>query len=78
MFVVVLHQLLTLLIFFRFSIEGSGSSMIEMRTGQSVTLPCTIVPPSALQSVRIQWTKNGQSISDSRYVLKSSDDLYTS
>ncbi|XP_017273191.1 papilin [Kryptolebias marmoratus] len=50
----------------RFSIERSSSSMIEMRTGQTVTLPCTIVPPAALQYVRIQWIKDGKTLSDSR------------
>ncbi|TNM96041.1 hypothetical protein fugu_017124 [Takifugu bimaculatus] len=30
-------------------------------------LPCEIVPASALQSVSIQWTKDGQISSDSRY-----------
>lgn len=51
----------------RFSIEQSGSSVLEMRGGQTAKLPCTIVPPSALQSVSIQWTKNGQILSDSRF-----------
>ncbi|XP_073340080.1 papilin [Pagrus major] len=51
----------------RFSIERSGSSSVEMRSGQTARLPCRIVPPSALQSVNIQWTKDGQPVSDSRY-----------
>ncbi|CAG5866808.1 unnamed protein product [Menidia menidia] len=52
--------------FQRFSIERSGSSVMEMRSGQTARLPCTIVPPSALPSVSIQWTKDGQPLSDSR------------
>eukprot|EP00066_Takifugu_rubripes_P028861 XP_011618127.1 PREDICTED: papilin [Takifugu rubripes] len=51
----------------RFSIERSGSSLLEMRSGQTARLPCEIVPASALQSVSIQWTKDGQISSDSRY-----------
>ncbi|XP_047467464.1 papilin isoform X2 [Mugil cephalus] len=59
----------------RFSIERSGSSLVEMRAGQTVRLPCTIVPPSALQSVVIQWTKDGQSLSDSRFTKHSDGTL---
>uniref|UniRef100_A0A665W5F7 Papilin a, proteoglycan-like sulfated glycoprotein n=1 Tax=Echeneis naucrates TaxID=173247 RepID=A0A665W5F7_ECHNA len=51
----------------RFNIDRSSSSFLEIRAGQSVRLPCTIVPPSALQSVTIQWTKDGQNLSDSRF-----------
>ncbi|XP_071353953.1 papilin isoform X2 [Trachinotus anak] len=51
----------------RFSIDRSSSSSLEMRAGQTARLPCTIVPPSALQSVTIQWTKDGQTLSDSRF-----------
>ncbi|KAM3594567.1 uncharacterized protein V6R79_009713 [Siganus canaliculatus] len=50
----------------RFSIERSDSSRLEMRSGQTARLPCRIVPPSARQSVHIQWTKDGQVISDGR------------
>lgn len=50
----------------RFSIERSSSSLLEMRSGQTATLPCKILPPSALQSVVIQWTKDGQILGDSR------------
>uniref|UniRef100_M4A409 Papilin n=1 Tax=Xiphophorus maculatus TaxID=8083 RepID=M4A409_XIPMA len=50
----------------RFSIDQSSPSTIEMRTGQAVRLPCTIVPAAALQSVSIQWTKDGKTLSDSR------------
>ncbi|XP_067336510.1 papilin isoform X1 [Channa argus] len=51
----------------RFSIDRSSSSQLEMRTGQTAKLPCTIVPPSARQSVNIHWTKDGQSLSNSRF-----------
>ncbi|KAM9356375.1 LOW QUALITY PROTEIN: papilin-like [Pholidichthys leucotaenia] len=50
----------------RFSIERSGASFMEMRAGQTARLPCTIIPPSAQQFVNIQWTKDGQALSDSR------------
>ncbi|XP_067470420.1 papilin isoform X1 [Thunnus thynnus] len=59
----------------RFSIERSGSSVLEMRGGQTAKLPCTIVPPSALQSVSIQWTKDGQILSDSRFTQHSDGTL---
>ncbi|KAI3367433.1 hypothetical protein L3Q82_026293 [Scortum barcoo] len=58
-----------------FSIERSGSSLVEMRTGQTARLPCRIVPPSAHQSVNIQWTKDGQTLSDSRYTQHSDGTL---
>ncbi|XP_029983154.1 papilin isoform X1 [Sphaeramia orbicularis] len=51
----------------RFNIERSGSSFLEMQSGQTARLPCTIIPRSALQSVNIQWTKDGQIISNSRF-----------
>ncbi|XP_072221273.1 papilin isoform X2 [Leuresthes tenuis] len=50
----------------RFSIERSSSSVLEMRSGQTARMPCTITPPSTLPSVSIQWTKDGQTLSDSR------------
>ncbi|XP_034050965.1 papilin-like [Thalassophryne amazonica] len=50
----------------RFSIERSGSSVVEMRSRQTARLSCTIVPHSALQSVKIEWTKNGHALNDSR------------
>ncbi|XP_044023438.1 papilin [Siniperca chuatsi] len=59
----------------RFSIERSSSSFLEMRAGQTARLPCRIVPPSALQSVNIQWTKNGQTLSDARYTKHSDGTL---
>ncbi|XP_074517013.1 papilin [Sebastes fasciatus] len=59
----------------RFSIERLSSTLLEMRAGQTARLPCTIVPPSALQSVNIQWTKDGQTLSDSRYTKHSDGSL---
>ncbi|XP_069016802.1 papilin [Embiotoca jacksoni] len=59
----------------RFSIERSSSSSVEMRGGQTVRLPCTIVPPSALQSVSIRWTKDGRSLSDPRFTQHSDGTL---
>ncbi|GLD47685.1 papilin, partial [Lates japonicus] len=59
----------------RFSIDRSSSSQLEMRAGQTATLPCTIVPPSALQSVTIQWTKDGQTLSDPRFTQHSDGTL---
>ncbi|KAM6912130.1 papilin [Xenentodon cancila] len=61
--------------FQRFSIERSGSSLVEMRTGQTARLPCMIVPPSALQFVNIQWTKDGRTLRDSRLALHSDGTL---
>nr|XP_033499141.1 papilin [Epinephelus lanceolatus] len=55
----------------RFSIERSSSSLLEMRAGQTARLSCTIVPPSALQSVSIQWTKDGQILSEPRFTQNS-------
>ncbi|XP_036927192.1 papilin [Acanthopagrus latus] len=55
----------------RFSIERSGSSLVEMRSGQTASLPCRILPPSALQAVNIQWTKDGHPVSDARYTQHS-------
>uniref|UniRef100_A0A8P4KNT7 Papilin a, proteoglycan-like sulfated glycoprotein n=1 Tax=Dicentrarchus labrax TaxID=13489 RepID=A0A8P4KNT7_DICLA len=59
----------------RFSIERSSSSLLEMRSGQTARLPCQIVPPSAAQSVNIQWTKDGQTLSNSRYIKHSDGTL---
>ncbi|XP_029937974.1 papilin isoform X2 [Myripristis murdjan] len=59
----------------RFSIERSGSSLLEMRAGHTARLPCTIVPPSALASVNIQWTRDGQTLSDSRFTQHSDGTL---
>ncbi|XP_056151422.1 papilin [Lampris incognitus] len=55
----------------KFSIERSGSSLLEMRAGQTARLPCQIVPPSALLSVNIRWTRDGQSLTDPRFTQHS-------
>uniref|UniRef100_G3NNX0 Papilin a, proteoglycan-like sulfated glycoprotein n=1 Tax=Gasterosteus aculeatus aculeatus TaxID=481459 RepID=G3NNX0_GASAC len=55
----------------RFSIERSGPSSLETRAGQTATLSCTVVPPSALQSVSVQWSKDGHSLSGSRFAQHS-------
>ncbi|XP_075304195.1 papilin isoform X1 [Odontesthes bonariensis] len=59
----------------RFSIERSSSSGMEMRSGQTARMPCTIIPPSALPSLSIQWTKDGQILSDSRVTHQSDGTL---
>lgn len=59
----------------RFSIDRSGSSQLEMRSGQTARLSCTIAPPSALQAVSIQWTKDGQTLSDPRSTQHSDGSL---
>ncbi|KAL6105819.1 papln [Pungitius sinensis] len=55
----------------RFSIERSGPSSLETRAGRTATLSCTIVPPSALQSVSVQWSKDGHSLTGSRFTQHS-------
>ncbi|XP_071768905.2 papilin isoform X1 [Centroberyx gerrardi] len=57
----------------RFSIERSGSSLLEMRAGQTARLPCKIAP--ALPSVNIQWTRDGQTLTDSRFTQHSDGTL---
>ncbi|XP_053702002.1 papilin isoform X2 [Synchiropus splendidus] len=59
----------------RFSIERSGSSSLEMRSGQTARLLCTVLPRAALQFVNIQWTKDGRLISDARIVQQSDGTL---
>ncbi|XP_062253079.1 papilin [Platichthys flesus] len=59
----------------RFTIDRSSPSLLETRAGQTVRLPCTIVPPSALQSVTVQWTKDGRTLTDSRFTQKSDGTL---
>ncbi|XP_020777398.2 papilin [Boleophthalmus pectinirostris] len=51
----------------KFSIDQSGLSLLDLREGQTARLTCTVLPPSALQSVNIQWTKDGHSLMDSRF-----------
>ncbi|XP_047183127.1 papilin isoform X3 [Scophthalmus maximus] len=59
----------------RFSIDRSSPSLLEMRAGQTARLPCVVVPPSALQSVTVQWTKDGQTLSGSRFTQRSDGTL---
>ncbi|KAF0043892.1 hypothetical protein F2P81_003050 [Scophthalmus maximus] len=59
----------------RFSIDRSSPSLLEMRAGQTARLPCVVVPPSALQSVSVQWTKDGQTLSGSRFTQRSDGTL---
>ncbi|KAF6724128.1 Papilin [Oryzias melastigma] len=59
----------------RFSIERSGSSLVEMRKGQTARLPCMIVPPSARHAVHVQWTKDGRTLEDSRATQRSDGSL---
>ncbi|XP_063764063.1 LOW QUALITY PROTEIN: papilin [Eleginops maclovinus] len=51
----------------RFSIDRSGSSLLEKRSGQTALLSCSIAPRSAQQAVSIGWTKDGQTLSDPRF-----------
>ncbi|XP_066531095.1 papilin isoform X2 [Hoplias malabaricus] len=51
----------------RFSIDRSGSALVEARVGQSARLHCTVLPPSATSSVSIQWTKNGAVLNTLRH-----------
>uniref|UniRef100_UPI0009B333D8 papilin-like n=1 Tax=Monopterus albus TaxID=43700 RepID=UPI0009B333D8 len=62
----------------RFSIERSSSSLLEKRAGQTARLPCTVVPPSALQSVNIHWTKDGRTLSNPRFTQNSDGSLFIS
>ncbi|KAM8916120.1 papilin isoform 2-T3 [Spinachia spinachia] len=55
----------------RFSIERPGPSSLEMRAGQTATLSCTVVPPSVRPSVSVQWSKDGHSLSGSRFAQHS-------
>ncbi|TNN39388.1 Papilin [Liparis tanakae] len=58
-----------------FSIERSSSSSLEMRAGQTARLPCTVVPPAALRTVSIQWTRDGRSLRDSRFTQNADGSL---
>ncbi|XP_029586857.1 papilin [Salmo trutta] len=51
----------------KFSIDRSGLSSVEGKAGQTVRLACKIVPPSALSSVSIQWTREGQTLNSLRH-----------
>uniref|UniRef100_A0A8C6TFM3 Papilin n=1 Tax=Neogobius melanostomus TaxID=47308 RepID=A0A8C6TFM3_9GOBI len=59
----------------KFSIDRSSSSLLELREGQTARLACTVLPPSALQSVSIQWTKDGRTLTDSRFTQDSDGTL---
>ncbi|XP_061890734.1 papilin-like [Entelurus aequoreus] len=54
-----------------FSMERSSSSLLETRAGQPARLPCHVVPASALKSVTIEWTRDGRTLSDPRFVQQS-------
>ncbi|XP_076002884.1 papilin [Genypterus blacodes] len=59
----------------KFSIERSDSSLLEMRVGQTAKVPCKIVPQSALSSVTFHWTRDGQTLRDSRFTHNSDGTL---
>ncbi|XP_061101827.1 papilin isoform X2 [Conger conger] len=59
----------------RFSIDQSGSSLVQRRAGQTARLPCRISPASASSSVSIEWTKNGLSIHSLRHTQQSDGSL---
>ncbi|KAJ0008722.1 hypothetical protein NQD34_016137 [Periophthalmus magnuspinnatus] len=59
----------------KFSIDQSDLSLLELREGQTARLACTVLPPSALQSVTIQWTKDGRTLTDSRFTYVSDGTL---
>lgn len=46
-----------------------------MREGQTGRLLCAVSPSSALQSVNIQWTKDGQTLADPRFTQHSDGTL---
>ncbi|CAL1575559.1 unnamed protein product [Knipowitschia caucasica] len=50
----------------KFSIDQSDASVLELREGLTARLTCTVLPPSALQTVNIQWTRDGRTLTDSR------------
>ncbi|KAJ7988783.1 hypothetical protein DPEC_G00312790 [Dallia pectoralis] len=54
----------------RFKIDRSGSSFVGGKAGQTVRLPCRIVPSSALSSVIIHWTKGGKPLNSARHIQK--------
>ncbi|XP_031683959.1 LOW QUALITY PROTEIN: papilin-like [Oncorhynchus kisutch] len=51
----------------KFSIDRSGSSSVEGKAGQTVRLACKIIPTSALSSVSLQWTREGQTLNSLRH-----------
>ncbi|XP_028834923.1 papilin isoform X2 [Denticeps clupeoides] len=60
---------------YRFSIDRSGSSLVEARAGQTARLHCRITPASAIPSVTLQWTKAGQTLNTIRHSLRSDGTL---
>ncbi|XP_030212685.1 papilin [Gadus morhua] len=59
----------------RFSIQSSAPSVMELRSGQTATLPCHILPASALSSVTIHWTREGHTLTESRITQNSEGTL---
>ncbi|KAG9336785.1 hypothetical protein JZ751_003133 [Albula glossodonta] len=59
----------------RFSIERTGSSLVQRRAGQTARLPCRINPVSALSSLNIEWTKNGNPLNSLRHTQQSDGSL---
>ncbi|XP_030643236.1 papilin [Chanos chanos] len=59
----------------RFSIDHSGSRLVEGRAGQTARLHCRITPAAALPSVSIKWTKDGQPLSSYRHTQHSDGTL---
>ncbi|KAL7872951.1 hypothetical protein AOLI_G00120220 [Acnodon oligacanthus] len=59
----------------RFSIDRSGSALVEARAGQTARLHCTILPTSATSSVSIQWTKKGAVLNTLRHSQNSDGTL---
>uniref|UniRef100_A0A3Q2YBP0 Papilin a, proteoglycan-like sulfated glycoprotein n=1 Tax=Hippocampus comes TaxID=109280 RepID=A0A3Q2YBP0_HIPCM len=55
----------------KFTLERSAPSLLETRAGNAARLSCTVVPAAALPFVSIQWTRDGRTISDSRFVQQS-------
>ncbi|KAJ8401115.1 hypothetical protein AAFF_G00386970 [Aldrovandia affinis] len=59
----------------RFSIDQSGSSLVQRRAGQTARLTCRITPASALSSVNIEWTKSGHPLNSLRHTQQSDGSL---
>ncbi|KAG5857886.1 hypothetical protein ANANG_G00024150 [Anguilla anguilla] len=59
----------------RFSIDQSGSSLVQRRVKQTARLPCRISPASASSSVNIEWTKNGLPVNSLRHTQQSDGSL---
>ncbi|KAJ8340921.1 hypothetical protein SKAU_G00332120 [Synaphobranchus kaupii] len=59
----------------RFTIDLSGSSLVQRRAGQTARLPCRISPASASSSVNIEWTKSGVLVDSLRHTQQSDGSL---